>query len=556
MSTIAEDASFKNFSLYDYIYIDKTEQIYKLIKKRRVFISRPRRFGKSLMLDTIGTLFEDGVGIVYEEGAKPSFKDTWIYEQWKNKKYPVLRLNFLDYTSRYDKFCERFCINIIRFAKSLNLSDKISKNFDPIDVLSDLFMAIDEKNKLNQENELDKKNISIVILVDEYDAPLTANINDPELYQKFQDTLRELYGIMKGKSCIRFLGITGVTRLKDDQIFSVGSDINDLSYHTAFSTITGFTREEIKKYYIDYINLSVSIIHNIPKEQITDEQRELFLDKLAEQYDGYCFDKRSKKKVFSTWSVNNFFSDVASTNEVFYEDYWYNNGGLPSILANYLKKHTINLEDYVGDVKVRITEFESPISLLSIKEEVLMCQTGYLTIRSPFGDNNSVTLGFPNKEVQRALESLISFKLFPNEEFDKNEETQFFSTSKPEEIINKFNLLMNSISYEEYQNLNERTIQGFLHAFMIGAKQEIITEKHTALGRSDIVVEYDNRRLVLELKYAETKNECEKKLQEAIKQIQNHNYGETLPNKEILKLALVFNGDQSVRQFTHFYVVK
>ncbi len=99
---------------------------------------------------------------------------------------------------------------------------------------------------------------SIVILIDEYDCQLTANINNPELYNKFQECIRYLYAVIKGKDAVEFLGITGVTRLKDESIFSVGSDIKDLSYFPGIATICGFTKDEIKHYYHDYLNLAVS----------------------------------------------------------------------------------------------------------------------------------------------------------------------------------------------------------------------------------------------------------------------------------------------------------
>ena len=556
MKQIAQGQDFKDLSLKNRIYIDKTEQIYNLLQNDRVFISRPRRFGKSLMLDTIGTLFEDGVGTIFEDGIAPTFKDTWIYDKWTDKKYPVLRLNFLDYTSRYNKFCELFCKSIIQFAQKLNILEHIHQNYDPIDLLFNFFSAIDEKNKLIQHNEKEKKKISIVILIDEYDSQLTANINNPKLYKQFQTTLRELYGIIKGKSCIRFLGITGVTRLKDVSIFSVGSDIKDLSYYNPTSTIIGFTRDEIRKYYIDYINLAVSLEQKIPKEQVTEEQRDTLLDHLAEKYDGYCFDDEYINKVYSTWSVNSFFSEVSSRKKVIYGDYWYQNGGIPSILAKYLEKHTIQLEHYAEDVEIGMNEFWNPTSLLKMKQEVLMCQTGYLTVHSQLLEGGSVFLGFPNNEVQRAIEKLIANNIFQKASLSMEVNKKIFSTYTPEEIVKELNRLMNSISYEEYQNINERTVQGFIHAFMIGAGQNVLTERHNALGRSDIVIEYNNRRLVLELKYAETAQEAKKKLQEAIEQIRNKRYGDELPKKEVLKIALVFNGNPSVRQFTHYNLVQ
>ena len=566
MKQIAQEPVLKNIILENRIYVDKTKQIYNLLQHSRVFISRPRRFGKSLMLNTIGTLFEDGVN--------SQFKDLWIYDKWTEEKYPILRLNFLMFNKdNFGEFTERFNDEIEDFAEKLKLSKYVRKSSAGQNLLS-LFSAINKEEVLRkQRNEeklkkfkkertqeieetLEKEEIKIIILIDEYDAQLTANINNPELYNKFQSTIKDLYGIIKDQTCIKFMGITGVTRLKDVEIFSVGSNIDDLSYHTAFSTIIGFTREEIKKYYIDYINLAVSLSQNIPEMQVTDEQRNLFLDQLAEQYDGYCFDKRYKQKVFSTWSVNKFFSDIASTEEVIYEDYWFDNGGLPSVLANYLKNYTIKLEDYAKDIEVLLPEFESPMSLLQIKQEVLMCQLGYLTVHDQISGSGSVVLGFPNKEVQRAIERLISYKIFKNVSFSINVNKKIFSESSPDEIVVKLNELMNSISYEEYQNINERTIQGFLHAFLIGAGQDVLTEKHNALGRSDIVVEYDNRRLVLELKYSESEKESKIKLQEAIDQIKNKRYGQELPSKEILKIALVFNGDHNVRQFTHYDVVK
>ena len=537
MKNIANTANFKKFSKLDYIYIDKTEQIYNLIKHNRVFISRPRRFGKSLMLDLIATLFEKGVD--------PYFKDLWIYDKWSEEQYPVLRLNFLDYTTdNYQKFCKLFYKTLVAFTKKYNLGDIITPNNEPDEMLFELIQALDNENK------------EIVLLIDEYDAPLAANINNRELYNQFQSTIRNMYGIIKNKECIYFLCITGVTRLKDVEILSVGSDIADLSYHHPTSTIMGFTREEIKKYYIDYINLTISLSNQSSIEEVTEEQRETFLDLLAEQYDGYCFDPFYMKKVYSTWSVNNFFKEVQGNPRVVFDDYWYRSGGFPTILANYLKEHIIKLVDYTNDLEVGRDEFWELTSLLDMRQEILMCQTGYLTIHSQLIEGGSVLLGFPNKEVQHALEKLVASQIFKKASLSMEVNKKIFSSYSPDQIVEELNRVMNSISYEEYQNINERTVKGLLHAFMIGAGQNVLTEKHSALGRSDIVIEYDNRRLVFELKYANTEQDAKKKLEEAIEQIKNKRYGNEFPNKELLRLALVFNGEQNVRRFTHYEVVQ
>ena len=536
MRKIAQTKSFKNLIDSDCIYIDKTEQIFNLLQTDRIFISRPRRFGKSLMLDTIGTLFESGVD--------PYFRNTWIYDKWTDSKYPVLRFDFLKYTEDYKEFANLFCKNVRLFARKLDITDSITAKPSPVEVMFDLLKALNEHG------------IRIVILIDEYDSQLAANINDPELYEKFRIQLRNLYGVMKDDPSIRFLGITGVTRLKDVSIFSAGSDINDLSYYKPVSTIAGFTREEIRKYYTDYIDLAVSLEKGKPQEQVTESERDELLDRLSEEYDGYCFDSFYENKVFSTWSVINFFKETAETRMMVFRNYWYDNGGMPTVLAKYLETHSIRLEDYAGDIDVGFSDFWDPSSLLDMRQEVLMCQIGYLTVKSPVPDGNQVTIGIPNKEVRRSFEKILVRRIFVRADFSRIRNERLFSEASPADIVQRLNELFNTISYENYQHIDEKSIQGMLHAYFIGADQPVRTEVQSAAGRSDIILEYDSRRLVLELKYAGSEADCGRKLSEAVGQIKARKYGDTLPRKPVLKLALVFNGDSSVRQFTHYEEVK
>ena len=536
MRKIALTRDFKLLIKSDLIYIDKTEQIFNLLQTDRIFISRPRRFGKSLMLDTIGTLFESGV--------EPYFRNTWIYDKWSDIKYPVLRFDFLKYTDDYKEFANLFCKNVRLFARKLNITDSITANPSPVEVLFDLLKALNEHG------------IRIVILIDEYDSQLAASINDPELYENFRIQLRNLYGVMKDDPSIRFLGITGVTRLKDVSIFSAGSDIKDLSYYKPVSAIAGFTREEIRKYYTDYIDLAVSLEKGKPQEQVTESERDELLDRLSEEYDGYCFDSFYENKVFSTWSVINFFKETAETRMMVFRNYWYDNGGMPTVLAKYLETHSIRLEDYAGDIDVGFSDFWDPSSLLDMRQEVLMCQIGYLTVKSPVPDGNQVTIGIPNREVRRSFEKILVRRIFVRADFSKIRNERLFSEARPADIVKRLNELFNTISYENYQHMDEKTIQGLLHAYFIGADQPVRTEVQSASGRSDIILEYDSRRLVLELKYAGSEADCGRKLSEAVVQIKDRKYGDTLPQKPVLKLALVFNGDSSVRQFTHYEEVK
>ena len=144
--------------------------------------------------------------------------------------------------------------------------------------------------------QLRLENRQIVILIDEYDCQMTANINNETLYKQFQEKIKSIYANIKDKFAIKFLGITGVTRLKYVAIFSVGSDINDITNDSAYSQMIGFTRDEIKKYYIDYLKLAASCENKCRVEEVTDTQIEFMLDRWHKNYDGYCFDEFTKRK--------------------------------------------------------------------------------------------------------------------------------------------------------------------------------------------------------------------------------------------------------------------
>ena len=539
MKDISSTGSFIDFTLENYIYVDKTEYIPQLVKLKRVFISRPRRFGKSLTLDTIATLFESGV--------EPYFKGTWIYDKWTEHTYPVLRLNFLD-LDKYslDLFKQKLNSIITAFAQDIKLKGYKEK-VEPEDTI---YFLLDELRKEKRQ---------IVILIDEYDCQMTANINNETLYKQFQEKIKSFYATIKNKWPIKFLGITGVTRLKDVEIFSIGSDIRDITNASAYSQMIGFTRDEIKKYYIDYLKLASSYENNCSVDNVTDEQIESLLDRLAKNYDGYCFDEFYKKKVFSTWSVNSFFQSIIENKFVDFGDYWYDNGGLPSILVNYLKTHKLNSLDYVEKDKtitIRVNDFKNPTSLTSINQNVLMCQTGYLTLRSPVYSKGFMTLGIPNSEVYNALLSLMALNIFDDTKLE-NVNEQILSQSKDVgEIIELFNTVLNTVSYDNYPISSEAVVQQLLYMYLKGICNSVSAELHSSKGRADLVIESDNRRIVFEFKYAKNEIEAKVKLSEAIEQIKTRDYGNIVPKKaELLRIVAVFNADPKVRAFTEYHEV-
>ena len=539
MKDISSTGSFIDFTLENYIYVDKTEYIPKLVKLKRVFISRPRRFGKSLTLDTIATLFETGV--------EPYFKGTWIYDKWTEPTYPVLRLNFLD-LDKYslEHFKQKLNAIISSFARDINVKNYEEK-VEPEDTI---YFLLDELRKEKRQ---------IVILIDEYDCQMTANINNETLYKQFQEKIKSFYANIKDKFAIKFLGITGVTRLKDVESFSVGSDIRDITNSSAYSQMIGFTRDEIKKFYIDYLKLAASYENNCNVDEVTDTQIESLLDRLAQNYDGYCFDEDYEKKVFCTWSVNTFLQSVVDKKKVQFGEYWYDNGGLPSILANYLQTHKLNALDYIDEdktINIKVNDFKNPTSLTSINQNVLMCQTGYLTLRSPVYSKGFMTLGIPNSEVYNALFSLMALNIFDDTKLLSVNEQILTQSKDAGEILGLFNTVLNTVSYDNYPISSEAVVQQLLYMYLKGICNSVTAELHSSKGRADLVIESYNRRIVFEFKYAENETEAKAKLLDAVEQIKTRDYGNIVPKKtELLRIAAVFNADPKVRAFTEYQEV-
>ena len=541
MKNISSTGSFINFYLNNYIYIDKTKYISDIVKLERVFISRPRRFGKSLTLDTIATLFETGV--------EPYFKGTWIYDKWTEPTYPVLRLNFLNFDKNsLEKFNNKLNSKITEFAELNDVTTYKEKK-----------EAEDSIDHLLEQLRLEGR--QIVILIDEYDCQMTANINNETLYKQFQEKIKSFYATIKNKWPIKFLGITGVTRLKDVEIFSIGSDIRDITNASAYSQMIGFTRDEIKKYYIDYLKLASSYENNCNVDEVTDDNLESLLDRLAKNYDGYCFDEFYKKKVFSTWSVNSFFQSIIENKFVDFGEYWYDNGGLPSILVNYLKTHELTAFEYLNkekSVTIPVNDFLNPTSLTTINQNVLMCQTGYLTLRSALTSGDlTVDLGIPNGEIYKALNRLLAINFYKEGIYALAKGVRdLLDAGEIEDIIDRFNSVINSVSYDHFPINSEVTVQNYLYLFLIGAGIETTTESHSSKGRADLIIETKNRRLVFELKYAQNETEAKTKLSEAVEQIKARDYGNTEPKKaELLRIAAVFNADPKVRAFTEYQIV-
>ena len=200
-------------------------------------------------------------------------------------------------------------------------------------------------------------------------------------------------------------------------------------------------------------------------------------------------------------------------------------------------------------------EFKNPISLLTINQTVLMCQTGYLTLASEYQSNVKLKLSIPNNEVRRALCSLLCFKFLNKQTALDIFEKKALETGFVGQIVDVLNSILSFNDYSKNIYTSEDSIKALLVSFFIGARVGVSFEKHQIKGRSDIIIELDTRRIVIELKYVNSKAQEDQKLIEAIEQIKSRDYGNYYPKKELIRIAAVFNGADDVRAISVYEAV-
>ena len=529
-------ADFVEIRQSNYIYVDKTKYIYDMTcSTDPIFISRPRRFGKSTLISTFEELFTHGVKPY--DGHDSYFKGLYIEDKWTDEKdYLIMKLDFAelftDYCSTGLEFENRFVQVLNDFAKQFGITPK--ENAKVSDAFSNILKNVAIK--------------SLVILIDEYDFPLTQNINHPDVFEDIAKSLRSFYQSMKSNSGkYRFVFITGITRYKDTAIFTAGNTIEDVSLYTEYGEIVGYTKDEIRHYFADYLKYSASVRKSKAIEQLTKDDVEDLLNELASMYDGYCFDKRCMTHVYSTWSIISFFKNRFAE----FENYWYVNGGLPSVLQSYISDVKDLAQDILKSnlVTVDISTFLNPTNLDTMDIRVLLYQTGYLTLDKT--DADTFYLKFPNQEIIDSFKTLYFGRVFNDtnkRSVLKSCKIDTLTTSR--DIVDYFNRILNAVDYEHYPLTQESAVTNSLFMFFNGyGLTHTNVNVHSSKGRADLIIDDEKRRIVCEFKYAKENDNAESLLKEACEQIAAREYGETEPKpQELLKLALVFS--EKERKFT------
>ena len=507
--------TFEDIRRNNYVYVDKTDFVGKLAYNGKpYFLSRPRRFGKSLFLSTLRSYFEGRRDLF--EGLAISKTET----EWK--QYPVL---YFDFTG-----------------KNYASADDLRANLD--DILSG-YEAIYGKNTESSDVEIRFRNLikaahgktgsQVVVLVDEYDKPLLQNVTNESIEDEIRALLKGFYGNLKGEDAhIRFVFITGVTRFDKVSIFSDLNNLRDISLAEEFTGICGITQQELEADFIPEVE-RMGEKNGISKEEC--------LAELKKNYDGYHFSKDTKTDIYNPFSLLNAFSESD------FGSYWFGTG-TPTFLTKMMLDIQFDyrlLEEGI-DVDTRSLEEYR----LNASEPVpLLYQSGYLTIRSYEKEFKSYTIALPNEEVKYGMYKrlLPLYAGFPNDD-RKIEIVNFLKeirAGKVDEFMERINNIFASAPQPTNQKQYELNCQAFVWLIFKLMGEFILCEVQNGRGRSDAVVWEKDIIYVFEFK-------MDGSAKEALGQIDGKDYLIAYKNdgRRIVKVGV--NYSSAERQLTEWIV--
>ena len=465
-----------------YAYVDKTAQMYKLVSEGKYyFLSRPRRFGKSLFLSTLEAYFE-GQRELFDGLAVSELEKEWV-------KHPILHLDLN--TDRYDT---GGALNS-RLNLFLNNHEKIYGKNESEQTLGQRFEGVIRR-------AFEHTGHRVVILVDEYDKPMLQAIGNEPLQTEYRNTLKAFYGALK--SCdryIRFAFLTGVTKFGKVSVFSDLNSLEDISPLPQYSTVCGISEAELHRYFDEGVQ-SLAAANNMDKDEC--------YERLKLDFDGYhfCMDSPGMYNPFSLLNT--------LKNNVF-RDYWFETG-TPSFLVYQLKKTGYPLEAMTTEELS--TDTLNSIDIMDENPLPLLYQSGYLTLKSYDSRFDEYKLGFPNREVEQGfIKYLYPFytpKVQDKGTFSIARFVKDIEKGKAEDFMRR---LENFFANGDYQVMGDLEIylQNTLYVFfrLLGFYVEV--ERHTTDGRMDILIQTPQYIYILELKLNKTADE-------ALQQIETKGY--------------------------------
>ena len=492
--------SFSEIREGGYVYVDKTAAIYSLTSTGKYyFLSRPRRFGKSLLVSTMEAYFS-GRKELFNGLAMETLEKDWT-------AYPVL---YLDLTgSRYTSVSDL----------EESLSQHLSK-WESLYEVSSHFEDPSSRLKAVIEAAYLKTGNKVVILIDEYDKPIIDNMDTPDLMEKFRRELQGFYSVIKGKDgFIRFAFLTGVTKLGKMSIFSGLNNLNDISMDAEFTDICGVSEDELKTCFDDSV-AELAKACGMSKEEC--------YEKLRKMYDGYHF-RKGAAGVYNPFSLLNTFKAKE------FRMYWFETG-TPTFLVRYLRQGRYNL-DNIAKNKVSIetltgTNYVSPAPI------TLMYQTGYLTITGYDERFNAYTLDYPNEEVKAGFLNSLSQLYAPaliDGELSVYNFVEDIERGDVQGFMDRFTAFLSGNDYEIQGDL-ELYFQNTMYVMFKMMGLYVRSEYHTSNGRIDIVLDTDKYIYIIELKRDSSP-------ETALRQIEEKGYAKPFlaSSKEIVELGINFS---------------
>jgi Predicted AAA-ATPase/PD-(D/E)XK nuclease superfamily len=477
------------------VYVDKTALIAPLLAEGgRYFFARPRRFGKSLLLSVMKAAFE---------GRKDLFKDLWLEDQFDFKARPVIRLDFsrLDFQGR--SLEASLVDSFQQTAKEYGLT---LRSDTPKSAFEELIL---ELSKIEQ----------VVVLVDEYDQPITDFLFEPEKRNHHQTVLKSVYGVLKPLDGYLYqVFITGVSKIGKLSLFSDLNNIQDISLNPKFSTLCGYTSLEIERYFPDYLE-NAATIFNVPMLELWNA--------IQYWYNGYSWD--TVQKVYCSFSFLLFLENPE------FKSHWYETG-TPTFLIEMIKNAQIDpfsFEKLHSDAQPLVATDVTNLDPIG-----LMFQTGYLTITKKIQSmvGTEYELSYPNQEVRVAFSrGLLEeySQLFPSTigsfalELRKFLYAQDFTA-----LFNRINQILASIPYEIFPK-KETYVHSLLHLMFVSTGLRVQSQVQTSTGRIDMLIETTDHFVILEFKIGGSS-------EEALTQIKDKEYAKGLIGKSIVGVGVVF----------------
>lgn len=511
------------------VYIDKTEYVYKMVSTdaKYFFLSRPRRFGKSLLVDTLRCYFE---------GRKDLFEGLYIYNKEKEwKKYPVIRLD-LSNGKYFEKDLVHGTINsILKWQE-----DKfgITGSEDPTNYDARLTAMI--QAAYNQTGE------KVVILIDEYDAPMLDSINNRELQDYIRDRIRSLFSPLKAQAqYLRFVFLTGISKFSQLSVFSELNNLQQLTFAPEYEAICGITEEELLTEWKLDIELLTEKVNQLYNRYGINYSYDDIVAKLKEMYDGYHFSDNFTD-VYCPWSLVNAFAMGRIMN------FWFSTG-TPSMLINVMRKHNISIQQ-IEHFLARLDRFDAPTERISDPIPVLY-QSGYLTLKEYNPVTRQFTLGFPNGEVREGFASSL-YKYYMEDYVGSGDTLGNAYTDLRlknitiEKFVETIRCWYAGIPYSiTDKNQNEQLYQSLIYAALMGFGADVQAEEQTSDGRMDIVLKIPDAIYIIELKYG-------KSAEEAVEQIIKKDYAMRFAVDPRPVTAVGLNISEDRRTIDSFKIVK